>query len=107
MSVFKVTSPDSGTCPLCGRLLGFTNVDEHHLVPKTFKGKETVTLHRICHRAIHANLTERELLKHFHTIERLLEHQGIQKFVGWVQNKDIEYYSSVEESSDRKGKRRR
>jgi len=48
-------------CPLCKRPLPEKH-NKHHLVPKTFKGKETVLLHRICHRQIHANFTERELL---------------------------------------------
>ena len=107
MSVFKETSPDSDVCPLCGRPFGFTNIDEHHLIPRAFKGKETVTLHKVCHRSIHATLTERELANYYNTIERLLEHENIQKFVKWVQKKDIEYYSGVEESTERKGKRRR
>lgn len=94
-------------CPLCKRLLGTENLSIHHLVPKTFKGRETVTLHKVCHRAIHATFTERELANYYNTIERLLEHENIQKFVKWVQKKDIEYYSGVEESTERKGKRRR
>jgi hypothetical protein len=107
MTVFKLTSTDLDVCPLCNRPLGFTNVDDHHLIPRTFKGRETVTLHRICHRACHAYITEREMVKYYHTIERLLEHEDVQTFVRWVQNKDIEFYSSVKESTSRKGKRRR
>jgi hypothetical protein len=79
------------TCPLCSRELG-NDVNKHHLIPKTFKGKDTVTLHRICHRKIHSVFTERELLKHYHTIERLLEHEEIQKFVSWVSKKDPDFY---------------
>ncbi len=88
-------------CPLCDRLLG-DDINKHHLVPKTFKGKETVTLHRICHRKIHSVFTERELLKYYHTIERLLEHEDIRKFVEWVANKDPNYYAS---SKDHKRKK--
>ena len=62
-------------------------VDEHHLVPKTFGGKETFTLHRICHRKIHATFTERELLNYYNTFERLRDHTEIQKFVAWVKKK--------------------
>lgn len=94
-------------CPLCNRSLGDENVDEHHLIPKTFKGRETVTLHRVCHRAIHATLSERELANYYFTIERLLEHENIQKFVKWIQKKEPSYYVSTEESKERKGKRKR
>ena len=48
-------------CPLCNRELGTEWIDEHHLIPKTFKGKETITLHRICHEKIHSTFSEREL----------------------------------------------
>lgn len=82
-------------------------VDEHHLVPKTFGGKETFTLHRICHRKIHATFTERELLNYYNTFERLRDHTEIQKFVAWVKKKPNNYYSGTDETQSRKGKRRR
>ena len=68
--------------------------DEHHLIPKTFKGKKTVLVHKICHRKIHSVFTERELANYFHTFERLLEHEEIQKFVIWVSKKSPDFYSS-------------
>lgn len=82
-------------------------VDEHHLIPKTFGGKETFTLHRICHRKIHATFTERELLNYYNTFERLRDHTEIQKFVAWVKKKPNNYYSGTNETQARKGKRRR
>jgi 5-methylcytosine-specific restriction endonuclease McrA len=92
-------------CPLCKRVLGTENVDEHHLVPKTFGGKTTEKLHKICHRKIHATFTERELEKYYNTWERLLENEDIQKFIKWVQKKPPEYYDGSKETTDRKGKR--
>ena len=77
-------------CPLCKRPLP-ENPSKHHLIPKSFKGKETVLLHRICYRQIHANFTERELLNYYHTIDRLLKNERIQKFVKWVENKPPEF----------------
>lgn len=95
-------------CPICGRPFGNPDlVDFHHLIPKTFKGKEGVDLHKICHRKIHATFTERELLHHYHTIERILEHEEIQKFVKWVQKKDIDFYNKNDETNVRYGKRRK
>lgn len=82
-------------------------VDEHHLVPKTFGGKETFTIHRICHRKIHATFSERELLNHFNTFERIRDHEEIQKFVNWVKKKPIDYYSGTDDTQSRKNKRRR
>lgn len=78
-------------CPLCKREIK-NDFNKHHLIPKTFKGTETVTLHRMCHRKIHSVFTERELLNTYHTIETLLSHEEIQKFVKWVANKDPDFY---------------
>ena len=94
-------------CPLCNRELGTEGIDRHHLVPKTFKGKELVTLHKICHRKIHATFTERELLSYYNTIERLLESEHIQEFVKWVSKKDPSFYDGTKDTHDRKRKRRR
>lgn len=95
-------------CPLCDRelILG-PSIDEHHLIPKTFKGKDTITLHKICHRTIHATFSERELEHYYHTIERLLEHEKIQKFVKWVKKKDPEFYEKTKDTNERKRKRKR
>lgn len=47
-------------CPLCDReLINGGSIDEHHLIPKSHKGKEKVTLHKVCHRALHATFTEK------------------------------------------------
>jgi len=95
-------------CPLCTReLIPGPSIDGHHLMPKTFKGKEKTMMHKICHRKIHATFTERELQQHYHTIERLLENEHIQKFVKWVAKKAPEYYEKTKETNERKGKRRR
>lgn len=94
-------------CPICGRPLGTVRVEEHHLLPKTFKGKETITIHGICHRTIHATFSERELLHYYHTVERLLESEVIQKFAAWVKNKAPEFYVSTKDSQERKSKRKK
>lgn len=94
-------------CPLCKRSLGVTNVDEHHLIPRTFKGRLKVSMHRICHRKIHATFSERELYNHYHTFDRLLENELIQTFVKWVQRKDPSFYDVSVESNERRGKRKR
>ncbi len=81
------------TCPLCGRvLIDGPSVNEHHLVPRSHRGRETVRMHRICHNKIHAVFTERELAQYYHSAERLLEHEDIRKFVNWVKKKDPMYY---------------
>lgn len=93
-------------CPLCDRdLIDGPSVDEHHLIPRTFKGRETITLHTICHQKIHSVFTERELLRYYHTVERILENEEIQTFVKWVAGKDPEWYSSHRDTKTRRKRR--
>jgi hypothetical protein len=94
-------------CPICTRPLGTVRVEDHHLMPKTFGGRETTTVHGICHQKIHATFSERDLQHYYHTAERILENGEMQKFVKWVANKPPEYYSKNDDTSVRKGKRRR
>lgn len=95
-------------CPICQReMIEGPSVDLHHLDPKTFGGKITVKMHRICHQKIHSVWTERELHNYFHTIERILEHEDIRKFIKWVSKKEPEFYDSHRESNDRKKKRKK
>jgi len=105
-STQQTSSTSEELCALCQRPLGKINVDEHHLVPKTFKGKATTTLHKICHNKIHATFTERELLNYYHTAERLLENEDIVKFVKWVKNKDSAFYDNNKDTAGQKSKRR-
>lgn len=90
-------------CGLCERGLGKV-ADRHHLIPKSRKGKETVTIHKICHRKIHSTFTEKELEQYYNTFERLKESKEIQNFINWVSKKDIDFYSS---SRNAKRKRNR
>jgi len=93
-------------CPLCLRSMSLNNSDEHHLIPKTFKGKETVRLHKICHQKCHSVVSEKEMQKYYHTIERLLEHNEIQKFVKWVSKKHPDFYDVSNDTIRRKNKRK-
>jgi hypothetical protein len=59
-------------------------MSDHHLVPKCKKGKETVSLHRVCHDKIHATFTDKELARDYNTIEKLMADERIVKFAKWV-----------------------
>lgn len=79
-------------CPLCGRpMVAGASVSEHHLIPRRYKGRETVTLHQICHDKIHAVLTDAQLKAVYHTIERLRDHPDIAAFVRWIARKPPEF----------------
>ncbi len=83
------------TCKLCEQEVERTS--KHHLIPRTvhrnkwFKKnftKEvlhtTVDLCRDCHKEIHRQITEKELGRHFNTIEKLRTHENIAKFIKWL-----------------------
>lgn len=97
-----------GTCQICGReMIAGNSINEHHLIPKTFKGKEKVTLHKVCHSKIHSVFTERELYNHYHTIERLREHPEMEKFIRWVEKKEPEFKARNRSTREKRGRRRR
>ncbi len=85
-------------CPLCGRPIPKGAPQSlHHLIPKLKGGKggPTVLLHDICHREIHATLTEAELARDFNTPEALQAHPRLIKFIAWVQKRPPEFRSRV------------
>lgn len=85
-------------CPLCKRPIpADVPQSRHHLVPKLKGGKggETVLLHHICHKEIHAALSEAELARQFHTIEALRSYPRIEKFVNWVSKRPPGFTSRV------------
>ena len=85
-------------CPLCQRPIPDSEKDAHHLVPKSKGGRETQYLHRVCHRQIHALLTETELARTYNHVEALLAHSGIARFVAWVQTKPDNFYERTRKS---------
>ncbi|MBL9151402.1 MAG: hypothetical protein JNK37_02900 [Verrucomicrobiales bacterium] len=84
------------TCPLCGRAIPPHLESRHHLTPKLKGGKHgpIAILHTVCHGKIHSVFTEGELARDYHTIERLLTHPEIVKFVHWVSKRPPDYRSS-------------
>jgi hypothetical protein len=103
----ETSSSETLLCPICDRSLGSVNVDEHHLIPKSLKGKEKIKLHRVCHDKIHASFTERELAAKYNTISTLRESEEIGKFVKWISKKSPEYLDKSIESNRRNGKRKK
>ncbi len=52
-------------------------------------------LHHICHREIHATLTEAELARNYCTPEALREHPRLGKFRTWVAKRPPGFASKV------------
>ena len=83
---------DGLTCWLCERPIG-ARLQWHHTVPKAKKGRETVPLHPICHRAIHAHFTNAELARFGADRARLLESAQLAKFIEWVNGKPPDFHA--------------
>lgn len=77
-------------CALCGRPLG-TRTEWHHVVPKSEGGRETVPLHPICHRAIHAHVRNADLARLYPTLEALREREDIARFLRWIADKPPDF----------------
>jgi hypothetical protein len=85
-------------CPLCLRPIPpGTAQSLHHLVPKLKGGKggPVVRMHHICHKEIHARLTEAELARDYSTPEALRAHPRLAKFAQWVARRPPGFLSRV------------
>lgn len=90
-------------CPLCSREITTKSyADEHHLIPKSLGGKETIRLHRICHSKIHSLFTERELKNSYYTIKLLKQNEEILKFIKWIRNKPPEFHIKTISSNNKR-----
>ena len=92
------------TCALCRRPLGRLR-EKHHLVPRSFGGRETVELHPICHRKVHDVLGERELAQDYATPEALRSHPEIARFLRWLRNKPADFHKLTRPSAARRRRR--
>ena len=93
-------------CPICGREYDNTTT-AHHLIPHAKKGKETVDLHSVCHGKIHSVFTNPELKNYYHTIERIMEREEMQKFAKWVAKKAPGFVDSSIMSNKRNPNKRK
>ena len=80
-------------CILCSR--EGVIISEHHLIPKSTHKRfgssytkdemhEKISSCTDCHKQIHALLSELECARDYNTVEKLLEHKGMKKFIKWV-----------------------
>lgn len=92
--------PDTAppTCPLCLRPIP-PDVPQslHHLIPRSRGGKggPTVLLHDICHKEIHAALSETDLARHYTTVAALRAHPRLARFAAWVAKRPPGFLSRV------------
>jgi hypothetical protein len=68
-------------------------VEWHHVVPKSEGGRQTVAVHPICHRTIHAFVTNRELARSFATMDQLREREDIRLYLRWIADKPADFHA--------------
>ena len=80
------------SCALCDRPLG-AKVEWHHPVPRSEGGRETVPVHPICHRTIHATLSNTELARDYSDFAVLRAHPDIVRFLKWIAGKPTDFHA--------------
>jgi len=66
-------------------------VERHHVVPKSEGGTQTVPVHPICHRTIHAFVANRDLASSYDTMDRLRERDDIRQYLRWIAGKPPDF----------------
>ena len=81
------------SCWLCERPLGL-RVEWHHPKPKSRGGKNTVPLHPICHRAIHA-AADNATLARAGTLAAIRDWPDIARFLRWIADKPADFHAAT------------
>lgn len=84
--------PPTKRCALCDRPLG-QRTEWHHVVPKSEGGRDTVPLHPICHRTIHACASNADLARLYPTLEALRQREDIARFLHWIGDKPADFHA--------------
>ena len=98
----RAKDPEQPICALCGRTLG-TRVEWHHPVPKSEGGTNTVPVHPICHRAIHAHISNHDLAERYADLEALRTREDIQRFLRWIANKPPDFHAPTRKRQMERG----
>lgn len=82
-------------CGLCERET--PTLTEHHLIPRS-QGRRrglkvtelpTVLLCSPCHKFLHKTFTNAELAGEYSSVDALLEHEDVQRFLNWVRKQPV------------------
>ncbi len=58
-------------------------------------GRDTVAVHPICHRAIHAHFTNPELARLGGDRDALIAREAVANFVAWVRDKSPDFHAPI------------
>lgn len=81
-----------GSCWLCERTLGL-RIEWHHPVPKSRGGRETVALHPICHRTLHATFGNAQLARIGADRATLARDPALMRFLSWIADKAPDFHA--------------
>ncbi len=99
-SATQVAAPNV-TCALCARPLG-ARVEWHHPIPKSQGGSVTVPVHPICHRTIHAAVSNHDLAERYADLDTLRQRDDMQRFLRWVAKKPPDFNAPTRQSRDKR-----
>lgn len=91
----RVEHVASPACALCARPLEM-KVEWHHPVPKSEGGRETVPVHPICHRTIHATFSNAELARDYSDFAVLRAHPDMVRFLKWIAGKSADFHAPTQ-----------
>ncbi len=97
-----VLGDPNAPCPFCKRPI--VHLMKHHLIPKTLGGRQQICCCRDCHKAIHALLPHKELRRYYHTVERLMEHEGFRTMILWISKQDPHRKVKIERPRDQRNR---
>lgn len=84
-------------CALCHRPLG-ARVEWHHPVPKSQGGTVTVPVHPICHRTIHAAVSNHDLAGTYADLDTLRQRDDMRRFLQWIAGKPPDFNAPTRQS---------
>lgn len=82
----------ASVCEFCHRPLG-SRVEWHHPLPKSEGGSVTVPVHPICHRTIHAHVSNHDLAARYSSLSDLREREDLQRFLAWIADKPPDFHA--------------
>lgn len=103
---FRARPRATVTCPLYDPVIPPAQADRHHLDPQSKGGRRTEFMHRVCHRQVHALLTESELAGQYATVEALLQHPELRAFLAWVKTGPEDFFVRTHKSTRMQRRRR-
>ncbi len=78
---------DTIPCRICGRATPPRYREEHHLVPKSGNGRDTITVCINCGDQLHRLFTLAEMKETYQTVAAITADERVRKWVRWVRQR--------------------